>query len=290
MPRLAFLQFYPNDWLAEPSIRSCSLAARGLWIDMLSLMHLSPRRGYLLAVNGKPHTHEQIARLTGCSSDDVSLLLAELQSSGCFSCTSDGTIYSRRMVRDEEIRQVRSDAGRKGGEISGKSRVCLSKNPSKGEANHQAKSKLPETRVQKPEDTPPHPPPGGAEDFPTIPAEIDSPEFRSAWSDWIADRKRRKNAVTPLAAKRQFAALVPLGPTGATECVLESLRNGWTGVFPERVKGDSHGRKDGTGDVGRIGRISAPPGKYDHLEGHPGVALTSGPGKPELFGPADDET
>ena len=38
MKRPAF-QFYPGDWLHDTAVRACSLAARGLWIDMLSLMH-----------------------------------------------------------------------------------------------------------------------------------------------------------------------------------------------------------------------------------------------------------
>lgn len=115
MARLAFIQWYPNDWLADPSVRSCSVAARGLWIDILSLMHLSPRRGYLLAATGSPISPEQLARLTGCSADEVTRLLAELQSSGVYSCTEDGVLYSRRMVRDESKRQKCSEAGKKGG-------------------------------------------------------------------------------------------------------------------------------------------------------------------------------
>lgn len=115
MPQMPFLKFFPNDWLAEPTIRVCSVAARGLWMDMLSLMHLSPRRGYLLAATGSPISPEQLARLTGCSADDVTRLLAELRSSGTFNCTDDGTIYNRRMVRDEGKREKCSEAGRRGG-------------------------------------------------------------------------------------------------------------------------------------------------------------------------------
>lgn len=115
MARLPFLKFYPNDWLAEPTVRVCSVAARGLWIDMLSLMHLSPRRGYLLAATGSPISPEHLARLTGCSADEVTRLLAELSSSGTCSCTDDGTIYSRRMVRDEGKREKCSEAGQRGG-------------------------------------------------------------------------------------------------------------------------------------------------------------------------------
>lgn len=115
MPKLPFIKFFPNDWLAEPSVRACSLAARGLWMDMLSLMHLSPRRGYLLAATGLPLTPEQLARMTGCSADEVVALLGELNTSGCYSCTDDGTIYSRRMVREEGKRERCSEAGKKGG-------------------------------------------------------------------------------------------------------------------------------------------------------------------------------
>lgn len=115
MPKLPFLKFFPNDWLAEPTIRVCSVAARGLWMDMLSLMHLSPRRGYLLAATGSPISPEQLARLTGCSADEVTRLLAELTSSGACSCTDDGTLYNRRMVREEGKREKCREAGRKGG-------------------------------------------------------------------------------------------------------------------------------------------------------------------------------
>mgnify|MGYP000007545529 CR=1 FL=1 len=297
VPRLAFLQFYPNDWLAEPSIRACSVGARGLWIDLLSLMHLSPRRGYLLAASGKAPSHEQLARLTGCSSDEFSRLLAELESSGCFNCTDDGTIYSRRMVRDEGKRQKCAEAGHRGGLMSAKKRT-LEGQP-KGEVKGLPKGglKLPETRDQKPEKEPPYPPAGGTDGQPTkpvyataeavpIPGKIESPDFRTAWADWLADRKSRRKAVTPLAAERQLENLAHLGPAGATECVLASLRNGWTGIFPERVSGDRTLSPGKHGAVGRPGRVEAPAGKYDHLDGPPGLAEGPGPPEPGLFSPA----
>jgi hypothetical protein len=158
MARLPFLQFYPNDWLAEPALRACSLAARGLWIDVLSLMHLSPRRGYLLAANGSRHSPEQLARLTGCSADDVNQLLEELATSGVFSCTDDGTIYSRRMVRDEGKRLKCSEAGRVGGLRSAKMRTLEGqpKGDPKGQPKGESKGdpKLPEARDQEEKETP----------------------------------------------------------------------------------------------------------------------------------------
>lgn len=73
-------------------------------MDMLCLMFEGDRRGYLQAANGKPFSHEQIARMTGCSSEEVSHLTKELETSGVFSRTKHGVIYSRRQVRDEETR------------------------------------------------------------------------------------------------------------------------------------------------------------------------------------------
>jgi hypothetical protein len=113
--KLPSFQFYPGDWMKDPGLRSVSLEARGLWIDMLCLLFESGRRGYLQHSTGKPVSDEQLARMTGGSSGQVSRLLRELEDSGVFSRTEHGTIYSRRMIRDERKRTACSEAGKKGG-------------------------------------------------------------------------------------------------------------------------------------------------------------------------------
>lgn len=87
--------------MKDPELRAVSAGARGLWIDMLSLMFESVRRGYLQFNNGKIVSAENLARMTGNSTDDISHWLRELETSGVLSRTDDGTIYSRRQVRDE---------------------------------------------------------------------------------------------------------------------------------------------------------------------------------------------
>jgi len=104
--KLPAFQFYPGDWMKDPALRSVSLAARGLWIDMLCLMFEGDRRGYLQHATGKPVTAEQLARMTGSSPDEVSRLLQELDDSGVFSSTDHGVIFSRRMTKDERIRRA----------------------------------------------------------------------------------------------------------------------------------------------------------------------------------------
>ena len=110
-----YLQFYTGDFLHDPGVRSVTLAARGLWMDMLCLMHQSNRRGYLEYPNGAPITPVQLARLVGHGLDEVAALLQELDERGVYSYTPEGVIYSRRMVRDEEKRQKCMEAGKRGG-------------------------------------------------------------------------------------------------------------------------------------------------------------------------------
>lgn len=113
MKRPAF-QFYPADWRKDPALSTCSLAARGLWVELMCVMHEAEIYG-VLSINGTPMTIQQIARTVGESTSVVAKLIKELSDAGVFSTNESGCIFSRRMVRDEQLRNVRADAGRLGG-------------------------------------------------------------------------------------------------------------------------------------------------------------------------------
>jgi hypothetical protein len=113
MKRPSF-QFYPSDWLTSPEIRICSIGARGLWIDMICWMHQGAPYGHL-KVGGKVILPPTLAQLEGYPLSEVEGWLKELEEVGVFSKTDEGCIYSRRMVRDEELRRVRAAGGLKGG-------------------------------------------------------------------------------------------------------------------------------------------------------------------------------
>lgn len=134
--KLPAFQFYPGDWMKDPSLRSCSLDARGLWIDMLCLMFESPVRGELRHANGKPITEQQLARICGAEILLIQNLTTELTDAGVLSVAEDGAILSRRMKRDEEIRKIRAEAGKKGGNPN-----LVNQNASKSEANDNQSSK-----------------------------------------------------------------------------------------------------------------------------------------------------
>lgn len=112
---LPFMKFFPRDWTADDRLRLVGLAARGLWMDLLCLMHQSPERGYLLTALCGAVTPEQIARAVGASADDVRDLLRELEAAGVFSRDPRGVIFCRRMAREEEHRAKCAAAGKLGG-------------------------------------------------------------------------------------------------------------------------------------------------------------------------------
>lgn len=103
-------QFYPADWLRDPGLRSCSLGARGLWIDLLCFMHEAEPYGHL-RINGHDLAIEALARMMGAPLKEVQRYLNELETAGVFSRTETGTIFSRRMVRDQELRIKRGEGG-----------------------------------------------------------------------------------------------------------------------------------------------------------------------------------
>ena len=109
--------FYPADWRKDPELRVCSIAARGLWIDMIALMHEGDPYGHLV-VNGVAVSAVQLARLVGEPVAVVRRLLAELESHNVFSRNEIGVAFSRRMVADEGRREFQAVAGRKGGSPS----------------------------------------------------------------------------------------------------------------------------------------------------------------------------
>jgi len=119
MTAAPWMKFYPSDWRSDPRLRMCGLAARGLWMEMIALMHEATPYGHLL-VSGKPPTDIQLAMLAGTSPDQIPALLGELEAAGVFSRTGKGVIYSRRMTRDDK----RTRAARANGKLGGNPSLC----------------------------------------------------------------------------------------------------------------------------------------------------------------------
>ena len=113
MKRPSF-QFYPSDWLRDTALRSCSTGARGLWIDMICYMHEGNPYGYM-KVGDKVILPDNLARMCGLTASEVEGYLAELKEANVYEVDEFGAIFSRRMIRDENLRMARAAGGKLGG-------------------------------------------------------------------------------------------------------------------------------------------------------------------------------
>jgi len=107
------MKFYPSDWRADPLLRSCEPLSRYVWLEMIGLMHEAEPYGHLIFA-GRPMAPGVLARMIAMEAGDVEAALVELEAMGVLSRTSEGIIYSRRMVRDEEKHRRASTFGKRG--------------------------------------------------------------------------------------------------------------------------------------------------------------------------------
>lgn len=108
------LTFYPKEWIWDIELRQCSPAARGLWIDLMCIMHDGVPYGHLTAPD------DLVLRMIGMGREEYAALLSELEEvrlSGKSVAyrSAEGLLFSKRMVLDEEDRIRRKENGRTGG-------------------------------------------------------------------------------------------------------------------------------------------------------------------------------
>lgn len=106
------IQLYVGDALRESSFVGLSLAAQGLWIRMMMLMHDACKYGMLVNANGMQMSCKTLASVVGRPEQEIGELLAEMENLGTFSRLEDGTIYNRRMSKRGNISEKRSHAAK----------------------------------------------------------------------------------------------------------------------------------------------------------------------------------
>lgn len=126
--RLPWMKFYPADWQADEGLGQCSLAARGLWMELLAIMHKAPVIGHLL-IAGKTPTGAQIAIQVKSDAKTIEKCMKELEEWGVFSRTDDGVIFSRRMVADAEKADRDRNNGKGGGNPNLRKKTTKGVNP-----------------------------------------------------------------------------------------------------------------------------------------------------------------
>lgn len=199
-------KFWWQDWMRDPALRSCCVAARGLWMDMLAIAHDGKPYGHV-TINGRPATPKQIATISGVTEKHAASLLQELEEAGVFSRTHDGIIFSRRMLKDQEAAEHGREAISRRWGTSTKTKPDPNTTPNRGADSLEAEAEA--EKKEPPLDTPPP-----AVTAPAAP----SPDARKRGTrlpaDWV-----------PGAEDCQFARGLGLNP----RAVGDQFRDFWVG-------------------------------------------------------------
>lgn len=131
MKRPSF-QFYPGDWSANPNLKRCTFAERGIWLEVMCLMHDQDPYGVLR------WPLKEIAQAVGCKPADLMALARKGVLKGADDHLAEAFVYtprsgrkdgepvtlidtqagpiwfSSRMVKDEYLRTIRGDGGGNG--------------------------------------------------------------------------------------------------------------------------------------------------------------------------------
>lgn len=258
-------QYYWGDWRSDAALQSCSLAARGLWHEMNCIMHDCEPYGHLV-IGGRPMQAPQLARLVGVSPRECTALLAELEEAGVFSRTADGAVFSRRMVRDERVRNARADGGKAGSEhgAKGASHGIKGGRPKKPKGGFEGGLETPLSGAEKP-------PPSSSSSSsssassceeaggkPPNPQRAALPDWLDAdvWDAWRRHRRAIRKPMTVDAEALGLRELAKLRDAGhdPRAVVENAILRGWQGLYapspdparparPQRETVEEHNRR-----------------------------------------------
>lgn len=126
-------QFYPSDWTSNPNLRRCTFAEKGVWLEVMCLMHDQAEYGVLR------WPLKEIAETVKCKTADLQGLIRKGVLKGDDKQLSEPFIYtprsgrkdgepvtlidtqvgpiwySSRMVKDEHVRTIRANSSGNGG-------------------------------------------------------------------------------------------------------------------------------------------------------------------------------
>lgn len=218
-----WMKFYPRDWRGDQALRAVSIAARGLWVECLCIMHEARPYGHLL-LNGNPVGDDTLARMTGIPMDEVSALMAELRQAGVLSVTGKGVVFSRRMTKDHaRARKGQKAAHKRWSQVS--DGVEQSGAPNRS-PNGPPTAQSPEARVQ----TQKREPGGSPKRFREGEVELRDVLGAEIARAVVDHRIKLRKPLTPRAAgllAQKFAACPD--PRAAADAMIS---NGWQGFEP----------------------------------------------------------
>ena len=224
-----WVKWFFRDWRSDLAVRSCSLSARGLWHEMLGLMHDAEPYGHLI-VAGQHPSPETLAVLIGVDKQEVIQGLKQLETAGVFSRTDEGVIFSRRMVRDMLLKRKKVACGRLGGNPA----LLVDKRVDNHEDKpSRARDQKPEARRKKGRAR------GRAFDPVAVVSEfpsLDTPAVRAALDQYLLARKPKHGLWTEQGLRLGLKKLQAGTPAEAVQAFEAATEGPWQTVWPVDAK------------------------------------------------------
>lgn len=188
------MQWYPADWRKDTAVQMLSFHDRGVWFELINIMHESAERG-VLVINGVPMPEDALSRLLGLDKQTFNQTLSNLLTYGVAKQRDeDGAIYCKRMVEDEKLSQVRRNAGKLGGNpnlLNQKQTTGVNQNttPSSSSSTSSSNTPIVPKGTRKKESS-----------LPTSPEAITLAEIfhRKATTPWTAVETRKFKSLMPI--------------------------------------------------------------------------------------------
>lgn len=116
-----YFPLYIQDYLTDEKLNMCSWATQGIYIKILCILHKQEVYGRILFKQISKQNESTIKKFASilvrhipCQIDDMMGALIELMEYDVLKIDKQG-LYQKRMVRDGEISEARSNAAKKGG-------------------------------------------------------------------------------------------------------------------------------------------------------------------------------
>lgn len=116
-----YLPLYVQDFLTDEKLMECSASATGIYIRIMCIMHKSEPYGTILLKQKDKQTSKQeenfalkLAKFLPYTIEEIIAAITELIEAGVLQNGGD-KLTQKRMIRDNEISNIRADAGKKGG-------------------------------------------------------------------------------------------------------------------------------------------------------------------------------
>lgn len=245
-----WFKFFASDWLADPALQSCSLAARGVWADLLSLMYRCASPGVLADEDGGAWSDARVVGSVRGNPSEVRAALNELLDRKVARRNPSGAIYSKRMVADCLVRDTNADRMHNRRTMAAQSlhNARIVQKSSAYASVSDSDSVLDGGCGGKPKPDP------------EFPAGLDTPDFRAAWAEWLAYRRERRLAkLVPRTVSGTFRRLSAIGPERAARAIRHSMDNGWQSINEERITQNGINRNAPTMSHNRSEYAEPPP-------------------------------